>query len=49
MGDLSNRPGSVILVSAEDDPARTITPRLTAAGADLAKVHVQTPSKIALR
>ena len=27
-------------MSAEDDPARTIVPRLTAAGADLAKVHI---------
>ncbi len=35
-----NRPGSTILMSAEDDPARTIVPRLTAAGADLAKVHI---------
>lgn len=33
-------PGSVILMSAEDDPARTIVPRLKAAGADLARVHV---------
>ena len=27
-------------MSAEDDPARTIVPRLTAAGADLTKVHI---------
>ncbi len=27
-------------MSAEDDPARTIVPRLTAAGADLAKIHI---------
>ncbi len=38
--DQPNRPGSTILMSAEDDPARTIVPRLTAAGADLAKVHI---------
>ena len=39
-GELPNRPGSTILMSAEDDPARTIVPRLSAAGADLAKVHI---------
>jgi hypothetical protein len=32
--------GSVILLSAEDDPADTIKPRLLAAGADTAKVSV---------
>ncbi len=32
--------GSVILLSAEDDPARTIVPRLRAAGADLERVHI---------
>ena len=32
--------GSAILLSAEDDPARTIVPRLRAAGADLERVHV---------
>ena len=40
LSGLPDRPGSVILMSAEDDLARTIVPRLTAAGADLAKVHV---------
>ena len=30
-----SRPASSILMSAEDDPARTIAPRLVAAGADL--------------
>jgi hypothetical protein len=35
-----DRPGSVILLSAEDDPARTIVPRLRAAGADLRRVHI---------
>jgi len=40
MGELPDRPGSTILMSAEDNPARTIVPRLTAAGADLAKVHL---------
>ena len=32
--------GSAILLSAEDDPARTIVPRLVAAGADLDRVHI---------
>lgn len=33
-------PASVILMSAEDDPARTIVPRLKAAGADRSRVHI---------
>ncbi|MGO9465585.1 MAG: AAA family ATPase [Isosphaeraceae bacterium] len=33
-------PASVIVMSAEDDPARIIVPRLTAAGADLSRVHI---------
>ena len=32
-------PGSVIIMSAEDDPARTIVPRLKSAGADLRQIH----------
>jgi hypothetical protein len=32
--------GSAILLSAEDDPVRTIVPRLRAAGADLDRVHI---------
>src|SRR5207249_2537482 len=32
--------GSVIFLSAEDDPADTIRPRLDAAGADVSRVHV---------
>jgi putative DNA primase/helicase len=32
--------GSVIVLSAEDDAADTIIPRLTAAGADLSRVHI---------
>jgi hypothetical protein len=32
--------GNVILLSAEDDPADTIRPRLEAAGADLDRVHI---------
>jgi hypothetical protein len=31
--------GSVILMSAEDDPSRTTVPRLIAAGADLTRIH----------
>jgi len=38
-GSLSRR-GSVLIWSGEDDPADTIVPRLTAAGADLSKVHI---------
>ncbi len=33
-------PGSVVLMSAEDEPARTIVPRLKAAGADLSRVYI---------
>src|SRR5580692_10079606 len=40
MSDLPHRQGSTILMSAEDDPIRTIVPRLEAAGADLTKVHI---------
>jgi putative DNA primase/helicase len=32
--------GSAIILSAEDDPARTIRPRLHAAGAELDRVHI---------
>jgi hypothetical protein len=32
--------GSTVLMCAEDDPAKTIVPRLIAAGADLSKVHI---------
>ena len=32
--------GSVIFLSAEDDPADTIRPRLDAAGADVSRVHI---------
>ncbi len=32
--------GDVVLVSAEDDPADTLRPRLDAAGADVARVHL---------
>ncbi len=40
MSDRPDRPGSTILMSAEDDPARTIVPRLVAGGADLTKIHI---------
>lgn len=33
-------PGNVLLLSAEDDPARTIRPRLEAAGADMQRVFL---------
>jgi hypothetical protein len=35
-----SRSGSTLLMCAEDDPARTIAPRLVAAGADLSRIHV---------
>lgn len=35
-----NPAGGVVLLSAEDDPADTIVPRLTAAGADLQRINV---------
>jgi hypothetical protein len=41
-GDIPDGPASVILMSAEDDPARTIVPRLRAAGANLDKIHILT-------
>ena len=39
-GEFPNRPASVVLMSAEDDPARTVLPRLKSASADLARVHI---------
>jgi hypothetical protein len=39
-GEGQSRRGSVIILSAEDDAADTIVPRLMAAGADLSKVHI---------
>jgi hypothetical protein len=38
-GAALEHPGSAIILSAEDDAADTIRPRLEAAGADLSKVH----------
>ena len=37
-GSPGGSPAGVVLLSAEDDPARTIRPRLEAAGADLVRV-----------
>jgi hypothetical protein len=37
--DIPNPAGDVLILSAEDDPADTIRPRLDAAGADAARVH----------
>jgi hypothetical protein len=39
-GTANSQPGSVIILSAEDDPGDTIRPRLESAGADLTKVHI---------
>jgi putative DNA primase/helicase len=40
-GDRTKRdPASVILMSAEDDAARVVIPRLKAAGADLSRIHI---------
>lgn len=39
-GDVPDGPGSVVLMSAEDDASRTIVPRLKSSGADLTKIHV---------
>ena len=39
-GEGQSRRGSVIILSAEDDAADTIVPRLMAAGAYLSKVHI---------
>jgi 5S rRNA maturation endonuclease (ribonuclease M5) len=38
-GDLAGRPADTLIVSYEDSAARTIKPRLMAAGADLSRVH----------
>lgn len=37
--DRRQEPGDVLILSAEDDIERTLTPRLIAAGADLSRVH----------
>jgi hypothetical protein len=39
-GDDPRPAGSVVILSAEDDSARTIVPRLKAAGANLDKIHL---------
>jgi hypothetical protein len=38
-GEGGGPPGNVLILNAEDDPARTITPRHVAAGADVAQIH----------
>lgn len=38
-GDLAGTPADTLIVSYEDSAARTIKPRLMAAGADLSRVH----------
>jgi putative DNA primase/helicase len=40
IGDEHCEPGSVVILSAEDDAADTIRPRLEAAGADISRVHI---------
>ena len=40
LSDRPDQPASTILMCAEDDPIRTIVPRLCAAGTDRAKVHI---------
>ena len=40
LGDIAAPQGSVMLLSAEDDPADTIRPRLDAAEADCERVHI---------
>jgi len=41
--------GSVIMLSAEDDPEDTIRPRLDAAGADVSRIHLLEAVRVALR
>jgi hypothetical protein len=42
-GGWGGEPSPVLLINAEDDPADTTVPRLVAAGADLARVHLWDP------
>jgi hypothetical protein len=39
-GSIPRGPANVVIMSAEDDPSRTIVKRLKAAGADLARIHI---------
>jgi putative DNA primase/helicase len=39
-GTANGKAGDVIILSAEDNPADTIVPRLMAAGADLSRIHI---------
>ena len=38
-GDYCERPGAIVIVTREDNPADTIRPRLEASGADLCGVR----------
>jgi hypothetical protein len=40
------KPGSVVILSAEDDPSDTIRPRLDAAGADVSRIHLLSISSL---
>ena len=42
-GDYDGKPVSVAFISAEDDAARVLRPRLEAAGADLKRIHLIDP------
>jgi len=44
-GDLNGQPAGALIVSFEDSVARTIKPRLLAAGADLSRVHYASVSR----
>jgi hypothetical protein len=44
----SSEVGDVFLLSAEDDPADTIRPRLDAAGADVSRVHILEAVRVTL-
>lgn len=39
-GSRCNEPGNALIWSSEDDPADTLIPRLTAAGADMSRVYI---------
>jgi len=39
-GNRCNEPGNALIWSSEDDPADTLIPRLTAAGADMSRVYI---------
>lgn len=39
-GSRCSEPGNALIWSSEDDPADTLIPRLTAAGADMSRVYI---------